>query len=280
MQIGIIGNGFVGKATAILEGPNVQLRIFDKNPLLCSPPGLKINDLLSSDIIFLSVPTPMNADKSCDLSIVTKVVHELDDLGYEGFKVIRSTVPVGTSDSLGCYFMPEFLTEQNYLQDFRQNSNWIFGKPDNFDSSFENKINQLFEYAKTNNNIVSSKTTFMTNKEAEMVKLFRNCFLATKVSFCNEIYEFCQLKNIDYHAMKSVACNDDRITTSHSNVPGPDGYFGFGGTCFPKDTASLLFQMQKENQKSFVIQSIIERNDTVDRPEKDWKNNKGRAVNF
>lgn len=280
MQIGIIGNGFVGKATAVLEGPNIEMLIFDKNPLLCSHPGLTLNDLLSADIIFISVPTPMNSDKSCDLSIVTAVVQELNELGYKGYKVIRSTVPVGTSDSLGCYFMPEFLTEQNYLEDFRQNPNWIFGKPENYDSSFENKINQLFQIANTNNSILFSKTTFMTNKEAEMVKLFRNCFLATKVSFCNEIYEFCQLKNIDYNTMKSVACDDSRITTSHSNVPGPDGNFGYGGTCFPKDTASLLSQMQEVGQKSLIIHSVIERNDTVDRPEKDWKQNKGRAVNF
>jgi len=67
---------------------------------------------------------------------------------------------------------------------------------------------------------------------------------------------------------------DDRIGSSHTDVPGPDGKAGFGGTCFPKDTNSLLHQMKN----SLVLKAVVERNQKVDRPEHDWESDKGRAV--
>jgi UDP-glucose 6-dehydrogenase len=109
-----------------------------------------------------------------------------------------------------------------------------------------------------------------------MVKMFRNCFLATKVSFCNEMYEFCQKKNIDYSNVINVAAKDDRITMSHTMVPGHDGARGFGGTCFPKDMSSLNYEMNQV-MNSYIIKSAIERNNTIDRVEQDWLLDKGRA---
>jgi UDPglucose 6-dehydrogenase len=102
--------------------------------------------------------------------------------------------------------------------------------------------------------------------------------LATKVSFCNEIYQFCKLKGIDYENVRKLAANDDRILHSHTYIPGPDGKKGFGGTCFPKDTNSLKYEMENAGMKSYILNSAIERNEKIDRPEKDWNENKGRAV--
>ena len=119
---------------------------------------------------------------------------------------------------------------------------------------------------------------FLTNKEAEMIKMFKNCFLSTKVSFCNEIYQFCQIKGINYENVRKLSANDDRIHHSHTYVPGPDGKKGFGGTCFPKDINSLRYEMKKTGMEPYVINSIIERNEKIDRPEKDWYESKGRAV--
>lgn len=108
--------------------------------------------------------------------------------------------------------------------------------------------------------------------------MFKNCFLSTKVSFCNEIYQFCQTKGINYENVRKIAANDDRILHSHTYVPGPDGKKGFGGTCFPKDTNSLSYEMVKSGMKPYILDSIIERNKIIDRPEQDWNDNKGRAV--
>ena len=108
--------------------------------------------------------------------------------------------------------------------------------------------------------------------------MFKNCFLATKVSFCNEVAELCKIKEINYENVRALAANDDRILHSHTKVPGHDGKGGFGGTCFPKDASSLRYEMEKENMKSYVLDAIITRNEKVDRPEQDWKADKGRAV--
>ena len=108
-------------------------------------------------------------------------------------------------------------------------------------------------------------------------RLFRNNFLALKVSFCNEIAEFCNLKNINYENVRKQAAKDLRIGYSHTCVPGHDGHKGYGGTCFPKDSKSLLYEMGKIDMKTYIIKSMDERNDNVDRKEEDWKKNKGRS---
>jgi nucleotide sugar dehydrogenase len=280
MKIGIIGNGFVGKATNQLKCKDIDILSYDINPDFCYPKGLTLNGMIDCEIIFISVPTPMDKDGSCHLNIVRSVLHDLQNVSYNGFIVLRSTVPVGTSDELKCYFMPEFLTEKNYVYDFIHNKDWIFGKlglDEEKDLTFESKIRELFHLAIKNDCIKYNNLHFLTNKEAEMVKMFRNCFLSVKVSFCNEIYEFCQKKGVNYENMRRVAANDDRITHSHTAVPGHDGKRGFGGTCFPKDTSSLNYEMKKSGMNPYIMKAAIERNETVDRPEKEWMEDKGRA---
>lgn len=281
-RIGIVGNGFVGKATSQLKCNSVEVLSYDIDPKQCDPVGLTLQDLKSCKAVFISVPTPMSEDGSCHLEILKSVVKELDDIQYIGHKVIRSTVPVGTSDALGCNFMPEFLTEANATQDFFENPDWFFGlcESHSFErqEDFAHTMLTLFQKSFREGKVLSNEVHFLTNKEAEMVKLFRNCFLATKVSFCNEIAEFCRIKDISYEKVRRWASIDSRIQASHTSVPGPDGKFGFGGTCFPKDTASLSFEMNKVGMKSFILDSVILRNKTKDRSEEDWKENKGRAV--
>jgi nucleotide sugar dehydrogenase len=281
MLVGIIGNGFVGKATRQLECDNIKTLIYDINPDLCVPKNLSLDEMNQCEIIFVSVPTPMNKDGSCYLNIVRTVLENLKNVNYGGFIVIRSTVPVGTCDELNCYFMPEFLTEKNFINDFINNKNWIFGllgQDLERDELFKEKITSLFTKAYHEDRIAYRNITFLTNKEAEMVKMFRNCYLSAKISFCNEVYDFCGLKGMDYDKVRNVACDDDRIMLSHTAVPGHDGKRGFGGTCFPKDTSSLRYEMRKAGMVPHVLNAVIERNETIDRVEKDWNDNLGRAV--
>lgn len=281
MIIGIIGNGFVGKATMQLECEDINILAYDIRPEFCRPAGLTINELNKCEIIFISVPTPMSKDGSCHLGIVESVLNDLEKISYNGFVVLRSTVPVGTSDRLKCYFMPEFLTEKNFIYDFIHNKDWIFGVlglDNEKDAQFEIKMRELFSLAFKNDRIKCNSLNFLSNKEAEMVKMFRNCFLSAKVSFCNEIYEFCEKLDVNYENVRKLAANDSRILHSHTDVPGHDGKKGFGGTCFPKDTASLRAEMLRVGMKPYVLDAIIERNEKVDRPEKDWSTDKGRAV--
>ena len=281
MKIGIIGNGFVGKATNILENDNVELVIYDINPNLCRPIGTTMQDICKTDIVFISVPTPMNSDGSCHIGILESVVSDIKkicDLN-ENLIVIRSTVPPGTSNNLNCYFMPEFLTEKNFVNDFINNEHWIFGlKNTEQDIIFKEKITELFNYSYEAKKINYNNLHFVTNNEAEMIKLFRNNYLSVKVGFCNEIAEFCEKKSIDYENVRELATLDNRIGASHTKVPGHDGRRGFGGTCFPKDTNNLKCEMKKVGMKSYIIDNVVERNEKVDRPEQDWNSNKGRAV--
>lgn len=281
MKIGIIGNGFVGKATRILSCKDIDLCVYDIVPKLCHPFGTTLKDVCECDLVFISVPTPMNKDGSCYLKILEEVVSNIEELTdlNETLVVVRSTVPPGTSDRLNCYFMPEFLTEMNYVVDFKNCSDWIFGlKGTEQDELFKEKISNLINLAYNNKKINYNNIHFALNKEAEMIKLFRNNFLAVKVSFCNEIADYCNSKKINYEEVRKLAVLDSRIGPSHTMVPGPDGKKGFGGTCFPKDTSSLRHEIHKVGNISYVINGAIQRNEELDRKEKDWNSNKGRAV--
>ena len=280
MSFGIIGNGFVGKATQILKSNTRQMKIYDIAPEKCSPPNITLSDLADCRIIFVAVPTPSNPDGSCHLEIVRSVVENIRALNIHAHIVIRSTVIIGTCDELDCYFMPEFLTEKNWANDFYQCINWIFGMQKGNDianQDFMNEMTALINDAHEEGNIKYNKITFVPNKEAEMIKYYRNTFLAIKVSYSNEIHEFCSKNNIDYETVRQVATEDRRIGNSHTAVPGPDGRLGFGGTCFPKDTHSLLHQFEAAGIKSYILRSAVQRNNEHDRPESDWKSDIGRA---
>ena len=278
-KIGIIGNGFVGKATLTLQCDDIEVLCYDINPDLCVPKGTTLHDLMACCAVFVSVPTPINAAGKTSMKYVDAVLAQLRELSYGGFTVIRSTVPVGTSDQYNCCFMPEFLTEKNAIHDFVNNSNWIFGcNYDETKDAFMELMTSIIRTAHAHKKIAHDRITFMHTKEAEMVKYFRNTFLATKISFCNEIHAFCDKQGIDYARMVDVAAEDARICKSHTAVPGHDGRFGFGGTCFPKDISSLRAQMADADVQHYVIDAVIHRNDTIDRAEKDWMHDIGRAV--
>lgn len=281
--VGIIGNGFVGNATGQFENSNVTALIYDISPDKCKPQGLTLEQIcIQSDIIFICLPTPMKKNGACFIGIIESVVSEMK--AYIDFDrkpvVLRSTVPVGTAHSLNCYFMPEFLTEANASNDFKNTSCWIFGLKENNieqNSYTQNLMLNILESNVDYGNIRTSESMFVSTKEAEAIKLFKNTFLAVKVGFCNEFYRFCQSNNVDYNKVIDGAVTDERITKSHTLVPGNNGLFGFGGTCFPKDISSLQYQMKTVSVDSPVINAVIHRNNEIDRKQQDWKEDEGRA---
>ena len=100
-----------------------------------------------------------------------------------------------------------------------------------------------------------------------------------KVSFFNEIAEFCEHRKINYQALRPLIGGDPRIGDSHTYVPGPDGKHGYGGTCFPKDISSLVHQMKKTpKMQMYITDAALNRNLERDRPDHDWEERKGRAV--
>ena len=104
-----------------------------------------------------------------------------------------------------------------------------------------------------------------------------NTFFASKVSIMNEFYRFAKQLGVDWDKALYGFVSDQRIGDSHLNVPGPDGKFGFGGTCFPKDINAFISFAKKNNINMNVLEAAWKTNLEV-RPERDWENLKGRAV--
>jgi nucleotide sugar dehydrogenase len=289
-SIGIIGNGFVGKATRLLMDEKIgKTLVYDIDPKKCEPHGTTVKTLVQKcDVIFVCVPTPLNSEtKKCETSIVESCISEIRlSCQYIGMNVeypivIRSTVPVGFCKKFSVYHMPEFLTEANWEKDFYNNKTWIFGLTGDKkrDMYFCKIITDICKYAKMFGNIGSDNIRFVDTDTSEFVKYGRNCFLAAKLSICNEYYEFCQSCGINYDTAIELIGNDDRIGNKYTSVPGPDGKRGWSGTCFPKDTSAFVDQLHDNNCSSFMIQAAIERNNTIDRKDKDWNkpSNKGRT---
>ena len=109
-----------------------------------------------------------------------------------------------------------------------------------------------------------------------MIKYFTNTFLATKVSFANEMKLICECLEINYEKVVEYA-KYDMIGESHWSVPGPDGHYGFGGSCFPKDINALINFCKDNNILAKTLIGAWQTNLKV-RPEKDWEQLKGRAV--
>ena len=278
MRIGIVGQGYVGSAVKEVFSKHYETNTYDLNGK-CSCKSME--ELIdSSDIIFICVPTPMKKDGSCDTSIVEGVVGELNALALtrqcaNRIIAIKSTIPPGTTNRLNknhefvsVIFNPEFLTEANFIDDFKNQNRIIIGG----ERPSTTKLRQVYSLAFPNAKIV--KTGSIT---AEMVKYFTNTFLATKVSFANEMKMICDGLNIDYDKVVEYSTYDERLGKSHWAVPGPDGKLGFGGSCFPKDINALIHLAGELELCTEVLMGAWNTNLMV-RPEQDWKELKGRAV--
>lgn len=276
ISIGVIGNGFVGKATQIFgRSQSVRCIVYDIDPTKCYPLGTTMDTLAAlCDIIFICVPTPMSLPfGECDTSIVKKVVNELKDAKDK--VIVRSTVPPGTCQMLGVAHMPEYLTEAHWEQDFINCVEWHLG----VDSALvHHSFGRLLSICKCDNVIKSDKLVVKPTKVTETTKYFKNAMLAARVSLCNEFEEYCRAINVDYNEVRDMFTSDPRIGRSHTMVPGHDGQRGFGGTCLPKDISGLIVAMLEAGVRPTVLHAIKTRNETVDRPDCDWLQSIGRAV--
>ena len=277
MKIGVVGNGFVGHAMTLLR-PHVEVLVWDLVPEKRDPKTLDMETFVEeSEIIFIAVPTPMNSDGSCNVDIVRSVCEEIQEIDDTKYIVLRSTVPPGTSEELDVNFMPEFLTEKNWKDDFKNCDQWILGATDPF---LYEKMKRMFELAHNNGtgSVVNKNVIQCKPSEAEMIKYLKNVFLSVKVGFFNELESICSEMDIDYENVRCIATQDKRIGTGHTKVPGHDGHRGFGGTCFPKDTNALASFAEDNMIPTPILDAVIKRNEELDRPEKDWTLDKGRAV--
>lgn len=277
MKIGVVGNGFVGHAMTLLR-PHIEIMVWDKIKEKREPSDINFKRFVSeSEIIFIAVPTPMNKDGSANLNIVYSVCDEIRSIDKSKDIILRSTIPPGTCDELGVSFMPEFLTERNWKTDFINCEQWLLGTTDIF---LQEKIKRMLTLAHNQGTgcIKSKDVVFCTPSEAEMIKYIKNVFLSVKVGFFNEIESICRKLGVHYENARHIATQDKRIGGGHTKVPGHDGHRGFGGTCFPKDTNALASFAKNNDIETPILDAVIKRNEEIDRPEQDWKSDKGRAV--
>ena len=277
-NIGIIGQGFVGGAVYETLKQYQRISTYD---LLPEKRNTETIELLidESDIIFVCLPTPMTTTGRCHTGIVEGVLDRINSYASPGKIVItKSTVPPGTNrawnqkfDNLSIVFSPEFLTEANAVNDFKNQKQLILGC-DTVDEYIAAK--KAFELAFP---VGNTKYIRCTYEEAEAIKYFRNTFLSVKISFCNEFYLMCKKMNIDYDTVASIAHMDERIGSSHYVVPGPDGDMGFGGHCFPKDINAIIHECESKQIDCDMFKTAWSINEKY-RVNRDWEDMPNRAV--
>ena len=273
MKIGIVGQGYVGTAIKVGFESYYDLETYDKFDSSKSTCNLKrLVDIC--DVIFVCVPTPMDKDGSCHTGIVEEVISEINQYSNKSqIVVIKSTVSPGTTERMNkkykkvsVIFNPEFLTEANFIEDFKNQTRIILGGT----RKGTNKLRQVYSKVFPKAHIIKTHSTI-----AELVKYMTNSYLATKVSFANEMYQICEKFDMDYDKVVEYATLDERLGVTHWSVPGPDGDLGFGGHCLPKDLSALI--EVADDLDVDVLRSTQRTNNKV-RKDRDWERMKGRAV--
>lgn len=235
IKLGVMGCGFVG--SALVEGfkLHADIKIFDKFKTGFD----QLDDVADCDIIFFCVPTPMKTDGSQNISFMEQAISDIATRTTGKVLVIKSTVLPGTTRRLQQQFPgndlvsnPEFLTARCGRLDFINASRIILGSTS---VSALDKMEELYRLR-----FLHTPIYRCLPEEAEFVKYMANCYFAAKVSYLNEIYLICKKLGLDFELLKKMWLSDGRIGNSHTDVPGHDGDFGYGGTCFPKDMSAFI----------------------------------------
>ena len=259
LNLGIIGKGFVGSAVA--NGFNKDCEQIIVDPKYTDN---TIEDVLDCKLIFVCVPTPVAEDGSCDVSIAKDVLTELNRRQYKGVLVIKSTIipdylhEFKKTYDLKIVYNPEFLTEANADEDFKNPPFQVFGG--------KWRDCEVVEKAYLRYSSVRIVPTFKVDlTTASLLKYTINSWLATKVTFFNELKELHELGSsmVSWEQFTDMLSRDERIGNSHMQVPGPDGEPGFGGHCLPKDTEALLNYANKKNIKMSVLRKAVSSNKKI-----------------
>ncbi len=214
-----------------------------------------------STLIFLALPTPQDEDGSADLSYVEAVANDLGELIID-YKVIinKSTVPVGTSDKIKSIIAsktniefdvvsnPEFLREGYAVKDFMEPQRIIIGTSSIKAREILTSLYKAFVDVKR-------PIIFMDERSSELTKYASNNFLATKITFMNEIANLCEIIGADVDMVRMGMGSDNRIGNRFL-YPG----IGFGGSCFPKDVHALVKSSDEHNYDFKILKSVLEIN--------------------
>lgn len=231
MNFTVIGYGFVGKAVFEALKHKHAVEIYDP------PMGFDNFDHNANGYI-ICVPTPEDDNGRCDSTLIEEYVSNITDINPQAHILIKSTTDVETLGNLAkknlrTTFSPEFLrgsVSADPTKEFLEQDYVIFGGHDG-----------RWWYEIFKEVLPIKEVRFLDIKTAGFLKYAENSFLATKVIFFNELRRlyYTGVGN-NYDAMIEALALDSRIGMSHTQVPGPDGKYGFGGHCLPKDTSEFV----------------------------------------
>lgn len=247
MKIGIAGYGFVGKAHKNALDRNNEIIISD-------PAFPEYSKKLPTDVdcVIVSVSTPSRHDGSCEMTNVYEVIETCPQvpilikstISLEGWEMLIETFP-----EHNLTFSPEFLRAETAEYDFMtQNTMYMGGQGVRF-------WHDMFVEVFPNLSVIEANP-----KELILGKYFRNAFLATKVSFFNQIYDLCKEVGVDYGAVAIVVGSDPRIGESHTVVTEERG---FGGHCFPKDMKAIAKTGDRNNVSLSLIKESLNYNKKI-----------------
>lgn len=279
-SMGIIGAGFVGGAMIRGFSGYANIKVYDKFKDIGS-----LYEVCQQDVIFVCVPTPMRKSGECDTRIVKscldEVERELNNQEYGDVKtvVIRSTVPPNFIEDVIDYecidvmYMPEFLTERTADLDFINATRFILGHDGTIPSLRRTElVRRLF-----NNRFPNTRFVVTSFEAAGLIKYGTNNFFTVKLSYFNELAKIAEAYGEDGQEIINEILEDGRIGRSHFQVPGPDGDYGWGGHCFPKDNRAFSHIAGFVSEPARMVDAAWEVNEEV-RKNRNWEQQKGRAV--
>lgn len=259
MKIGIIGYGFVGKAIA--AGLNEDVSILKIDPKL----NTNINDLIDfkPNAIFICVPTPMNEDFSQDISILKDAIKKLNELNLQSLIIIKSTVLpkyiIEIEKQISEFiYNPEFLREKHAKQDFIESKLIVFGE----NNTSAKKLEEIY---RDHSKCICTNYIYTDAIAASLIKYTINSFLATKVTFFNELNSLFNQSGTEesWDNFILAIANDPRIGNSHMQVPGHDGRLGFGGACLPKDSNAFNIYSEEVGEPLSLLKKVIKTNNKI-----------------
>ena len=270
-KLGIMGFGVVGDALhyALTDRPEFlgSFVIFD--PGIEEYKDTSMKDFADCKFVFICVPTPPMEDGSQDISIVEKCLTQLAAIEYKGIVVIRSTTTPENVillseqfESLRLLTNPEFLTEAHARYDTDHAPFHVVGGDNPRD--YEELVQFYKDYWPT------SSCLCTTARAAMFMKYLVNSTLALRVSFMNEahqVWENIGDDDADWNEIRMILGADERLGLSHTKVPGPDGKFGFGGKCFPKDVNALIKMAERCGASLDTLKAAVTVNNRVREPE-------------
>ena len=250
--IGILGCGVIG--SAIYKAfKNKKFKVIGHDKKFQT----KLKDLLSSKIIFVCLPTPINKSGASDLSILKREINKLSILKYTGIVCIKSTVPPGTSKSLKQKYKkmriincPEFLRERYAYKDFVNYGLCIIG------SDYKN--NKDIKFVKSLHKPFTKEFKVVTLTEAELIKYFHNTYNALRVVFANSFFDLTKFYSSNYDKVLEMVCLRNGITNKYLQCS--KNIRGFAGYCLPKDTSSLSSIVKKNKLNLNIWKFILEEN--------------------